>query len=236
MPGWTSHCNATATHIAPVRTQHAPVTGTSTYAQKSWSGHPGCDLAPLTTSFGTGFAGAPAHGNGGLKTPHRAARANYHVPLCSVLAEVDVRTRRLQEVRQRVQLRSTTVCAWCGYEGCVGCTVFGPHCLYRDESFSLPTGCAGHCASLFHMVDAVPAGVPMAFSAPTKSILFPLLRNSNRYVAYASPFLVDWRSVDTSGLGVWSGTETALVRVTISCARMTRTNQEVLSSMFGDLK
>ena len=53
MPGWSCHCNATATHIAPVRTQHAPVTGTSTYAGKSWGGHPRCDLAPLTTSFGT---------------------------------------------------------------------------------------------------------------------------------------------------------------------------------------
>ena len=53
MPGWSCHCNATATHIAPVRTQHAPVTGTSTYARKSWGGHPRCDLAPLTTSFGT---------------------------------------------------------------------------------------------------------------------------------------------------------------------------------------
>ena len=38
------------THIAPVSTQHAPVTGTSTYARKSWGGHPQCDLAPLTTS------------------------------------------------------------------------------------------------------------------------------------------------------------------------------------------
>ena len=53
MPGWSCHCNATATHIAPVRTQHAPVTGTSTYARKSWGGLPRCDLAPLTTSFGT---------------------------------------------------------------------------------------------------------------------------------------------------------------------------------------
>ena len=49
----TSPTTSTATHIAPVRTQHAPVTGTSTYAQKSWGGHPRCDLAPLTTSFGT---------------------------------------------------------------------------------------------------------------------------------------------------------------------------------------
>ena len=29
MPGWSCHCNATATHIAPVRTQHAPVTGST---------------------------------------------------------------------------------------------------------------------------------------------------------------------------------------------------------------
>ena len=53
MPGWSCHFNGTATHIAPVRTQHAPNTGTTTYAQKSWGGHPRCDLAPLTTSFGT---------------------------------------------------------------------------------------------------------------------------------------------------------------------------------------
>ena len=48
---------ATATqqppHIALVRTQHAPVTGTSAYARKSWGGHLRCDLAPLTTSFRT---------------------------------------------------------------------------------------------------------------------------------------------------------------------------------------
>ena len=49
----TSPTTSTATHIAPVRTQHALVTGTSTYARKSWGGHPRCDLAPLTTSFGT---------------------------------------------------------------------------------------------------------------------------------------------------------------------------------------
>ena len=32
---------------------HVPLTGTPTYARKSWGGHPRCDLAPLTTSFGT---------------------------------------------------------------------------------------------------------------------------------------------------------------------------------------
>ena len=32
---------------------HVPLTGTPTYAQKSWGGHTRCDLAPLTTSFGT---------------------------------------------------------------------------------------------------------------------------------------------------------------------------------------
>ena len=58
-----------------------------------------------------GFAGAPPPGNGGLEsTPpstqrHRAlCRTSqlYHVPhWCSVLAETDARTRRLQEVRQR---------------------------------------------------------------------------------------------------------------------------------------
>ena len=69
MPGWICHCNATATHIAPVRTQHATFTCTSTYAQKSKGGHPWCDLAPLTTSFGTGSVGAPAPGNGCYDKP-----------------------------------------------------------------------------------------------------------------------------------------------------------------------
>ena len=91
MPGRSCHCNATATHVAPVRTQHASFTGTSTYAQKSWGGHPRCDLAPLTTSFGTvgqwerqhlAMAGARHHHHSPRNaTAHRAARANYHVPL-----------------------------------------------------------------------------------------------------------------------------------------------------------
>ena len=69
-PAGPCHCNATATHIAPVRTQHAPNTGTTTYAQKSWGGHPRCDLAPLTTFFGTvGHLGAPAPGNGCYDKP-----------------------------------------------------------------------------------------------------------------------------------------------------------------------
>ena len=135
------------------------------------------------------MAGSRHHHSPRNATAHRAARANYHVPLCSVLAEVDLQTRCLQEVAskgtatQYVRVRVVWIrrLRW----------LYGvwPHCLCRDESFSLPTGCAGHCATLFQMVDAVPAGVPMAFSAPTKSILFPLLRNSDRYVAYASPFL-----------------------------------------------
>ena len=111
----------------------------SPYALKSWGGHPRCDLAPLTTSFGTVALRERQHlAMAGLRhlhfprnaTAHCAARANYHVPhWCSVLAETDARTRRLQEVRQLVQLRSTSGCTWRGYEGCVGCTV--PHCLCR---------------------------------------------------------------------------------------------------------
>ena len=123
MPGWSCHCNATATNIAPVRTQHAPVTGTSTYARKSWGGHPRCDLAPQSTSFGTvalrerqhlAMAGSRHNYSPRNATAHRAARANYHVPHCSVLAD-DVRT---------CQLLTDTVtrCIRCmrrGYEGCL---------------------------------------------------------------------------------------------------------------------
>ena len=98
---------ATATQQPPtlhVRTQHAPFTGTSTYAQKSCCGHPRCDLAPLTTSFGTvgqwerqhlAMAAttspevvewasqcdlAPAPGNGGLETPPLSTQR--HHALC----------------------------------------------------------------------------------------------------------------------------------------------------------
>ena len=90
MPGWSCHCNATATHIALVRTQHGPNTGTTTYAQKSWGGHTRCDLAPLTTSLGTvgqwerqhlAMTGSRHHHSPRNATAHRAARANCHVPL-----------------------------------------------------------------------------------------------------------------------------------------------------------
>ena len=90
MPGWSCHCNATATHIAPVRTQHAPVRGTSTYARKSWGGHPRCDLA-LTTSFGTvgqwerqhlAMAGSRRHHSPRNATVHCAARPIYHLHSC----------------------------------------------------------------------------------------------------------------------------------------------------------
>ena len=39
--------------LAPAIVLHVPLTGTPTYAQKLLGGHPRCDLAPLTTSFGT---------------------------------------------------------------------------------------------------------------------------------------------------------------------------------------
>ena len=110
---------------------HFPLTGTHTYTQKSWGGHPRCDLAPQSTSFGTVALRERQHlamaGSRQLHLPlnatgHCAARANYHVPHCSVLAEVDVRTCRL------LTTFTVTRCFRCirrGYEGCVGCTVFG---------------------------------------------------------------------------------------------------------------
>ena len=49
LPSTTFHRHPHCTCV----TQRAPNTGTSTYARKSWGGHPRCDLAPLTTSFGT---------------------------------------------------------------------------------------------------------------------------------------------------------------------------------------
>ena len=56
---WAPGCHSNATvHRHPHLNARAlcsllPLTGTPTYAQKSWGGHPRCDLAPLTTSFGT---------------------------------------------------------------------------------------------------------------------------------------------------------------------------------------
>ena len=96
-------------------TQRAPNTGTSTYALKSWGGHPRCDLAPQGTSFGTvalrerqhlAMADITFHATPPRTVPHVP---NDHAPhWCSVHAETDARSRRLQEVRQRVQLRSTS--------------------------------------------------------------------------------------------------------------------------------
>ena len=65
-----SELYSTATTHYTCDMQHAPNTGTPTYAQKSRGGHPRCDLAPLTTSFGTvGQWGAPAPDNGGRDKP-----------------------------------------------------------------------------------------------------------------------------------------------------------------------
>ena len=53
MPGWFLPLQRNSHPHCTCGMQHATFTGTSTYAQKSWCGHPRCDLAPLTTSFGT---------------------------------------------------------------------------------------------------------------------------------------------------------------------------------------
>ena len=164
------------------------LTGTSTYARKSWGGLTRCDLAPLTTSFGTvgqwerqhwqwllrqalkSWGGLPrcdlapqstSFGTLALRerqhlamagsrhlyspryaTAHCAARANHHVPHCSVLAEVDVQTCRL------LTTGTVTRCIRCMRRGYVrlrflgtstqpGCTVLGPYCLFRDFLHSL---------------------------------------------------------------------------------------------------
>ena len=56
---WAPGCHSNATvHRHPHLHARAlcsllPLTGTPTYALKSWGGHPQCDLAPQITSFGT---------------------------------------------------------------------------------------------------------------------------------------------------------------------------------------
>ena len=50
LPSTTFHRHP---HCYTCVTQHAPNTGTPTYARKSWGGLPRCDLAPQSTSFGT---------------------------------------------------------------------------------------------------------------------------------------------------------------------------------------
>ena len=109
--------------IAPVRTQHATFTGTYTYALKSRSGLPRCDLAPLTTSYGTVGQWERQHrataGSRHLHLPrnataHCAARANPH---CSVLlAEVDVRTCPTADNGYSYSVHQVHPG---GYEGCV---------------------------------------------------------------------------------------------------------------------
>ena len=83
LPSTTFHRHPHCTCV----TQHAPNTGTSTYARKSWGGLPRCDLAPQSTSFGTVALRERQHlamaGSEHLHLPrnataHRAARANSH--------------------------------------------------------------------------------------------------------------------------------------------------------------
>ena len=52
---------STATHITRTYMSALPFTGTATYAQKSRGGHPSCDPAPLTTSFGSAGTGQRLH-------------------------------------------------------------------------------------------------------------------------------------------------------------------------------
>ena len=110
---------------------HAPLAGTLTIRPEVVGGHPRCDLAPLTTSFGTvgqwerqhlAMAGSrqlhlPLHA-----TAHCAARPIHHVPHCSVLAKVDVRT--CYSVRQ-VHAAWTRGCVSWGTSVQPGCTVSG---------------------------------------------------------------------------------------------------------------
>ena len=65
---------------------------------------------------------------------------------------------------------------------------FGATVLYGDSFLWLEYNIKRYVTRLV-MVDAVPARMPMAFPAPTKSLPFSLLRNSNRNVAYGTPFL-----------------------------------------------
>ena len=82
-------------HRHPHRNAHANVQhcsthrNTHTYAQKSWGGHPRCDLAPLTTSFGTvgqwerqhlAMAGSVHPHSPRNATAHRAAQTILHLP------------------------------------------------------------------------------------------------------------------------------------------------------------
>ena len=81
-------------------------------------------------------------------TAHCAARANYHIPQCNVLAEVDVRTCRLLTTGTVTRcIRWIRRLRFLGSSTQPGCTVLGPYCLFEtssltrltvdDESYSL---------------------------------------------------------------------------------------------------
>ena len=84
-PSWSYFLSYERTCVV----QPVPLTGTSTYARKSWGGHTRCDLAPLTTSFGTvgqwerqhlPVAGSEHPHSPRNATAHRAAQTILHLP------------------------------------------------------------------------------------------------------------------------------------------------------------
>ena len=159
-------------HCAHASCSLSPLTGTSTYAQKSWGGHPRCDLAPLTTSSGTVAYGSASTWQWRARdfprnaTAHCAARANNHVPhWCSVLVEVDLRTCRL------LTTGTVTRCVRCTRRwtrGCVSwvllCSLvarcrailpfrdFLPHSWWRFADCSVQFARSGLYRSLRHLV------------------------------------------------------------------------------------
>ena len=114
-----------------------PLTGAPTYTQKSRGGHPRCDLAPVTTSFGTvgqwerqhlamsvtcpeGEAWAACRGRTSCGTPerlrpsiHREQCRTCHLPRLT-LVRCSGRTRRM-DLTQHVGVRMDTKVALPGY-------------------------------------------------------------------------------------------------------------------------
>ena len=142
LPTWGPSCHSNATvHRHPHLHARAlcsllPLTGTPTYAQKSRGGHPSCDLAPLTTSFGTVGQWERRHlAMAGSKTLHQPHHALPPVTTTPCLASSST-------VRRGVRVANRHAASWSvkeellkhsGLPCCGRCVLVGWYAVFTER-------------------------------------------------------------------------------------------------------
>ena len=139
------HSNATF-HRHPHRNAHAscsmlPLTSTPTYALKSWRGHPRCDVAPQSTSFGTVALRERQHlAMAGSRHLHFPLNATAH---CTLQCSGGSRRTDLSTAANGYSYSMRQVhAAWIRRLRFLdtstqpGCTVLGPYSLFETSSLT----------------------------------------------------------------------------------------------------